>query len=161
MHTIVPEHLLLFSLTKHRVSQLPTDHSGITAVPGVMTDGTPDTPETNLYSSFSRMMTSQSDLTLSTVGWNCQHGLKIVISTDHPNERKHPQMKESIHKWKKYPKMKKYPQMYPQMKKVSKNEKVSPNKKKYPPQIKIVSTNKKGSPNERSILKWKKVSILH
>ena len=70
-------------LTKHRVSQLPTDHTSITAVPGVMTYGTPDSTETNLYCSFSWMMTSQSDLTLSTVGWNCQHGQNEVISTDH------------------------------------------------------------------------------
>ena len=41
-------------LTNHRISQLPTDHSSITAVPGVITDGTPESTETNLHCSFSQ-----------------------------------------------------------------------------------------------------------
>ena len=69
--TQIPQFKFEF-LTKHGVSQLPTDHTSITAVPGVITDGSPESTETNLYCSLSLAATSQSDLTLSTVGWNCQ-----------------------------------------------------------------------------------------
>ena len=71
----VPKHnnsnLNKIFLTQQRVSQLPTDHTSITAVPGVITDGTPESTQTNLYGSLS-LSTSQSDLALSTVGWNCK-----------------------------------------------------------------------------------------
>ena len=71
----IPKHynskLKKIFLTQQRVSQLPTDHTSLTAVPGVITDGTPESTQTNLYCSLS-LATSQSDLTLSTVGWNCE-----------------------------------------------------------------------------------------
>ena len=69
-------------LTKHRVAQLPTDNTSITAVPGVITDGSPESTETNLYCSLSLAATSQSDLTLSTVGWNCQNKKKTNKQTN-------------------------------------------------------------------------------
>ena len=58
-------------LANRRESQLPADHLSITAVPGVITDGPPNSIDANLHPSLCYICsTSQTKLTISTVCWN-------------------------------------------------------------------------------------------
>ena len=67
-------------LANRRESQLPADHLSITAVPGVITDGPPNSIDANLHPSLCYICsTSQTKLTISTVCWNWLRVQKLQV----------------------------------------------------------------------------------